>query len=402
MRDGRRGAARRDAPRAGLDASTATSCAAAFTPRRGRSSLNTPHNPTGKVFSPDGARVRSRSSAASATSSASPTRSTSTSSTRAGTCRWRRCPGMRERTITISSFGKTFSLTGWKIGWAAAPPELAAAVRAAHQFITFATATPLQHGAAVALSRRARTTTGDLARGLPRASATIWSRELVAHRLPRPAPQGTYFVCADFRPFGFDDDQAFVPAPDREGRRRRDPAERVLRPSGARHAATCASRSARSARRSRGRASGDGWRGRAGAPEVALVQMDLAWEDVAENHRRARRHLEEARGEGARLALLPEMFCTGFSMDAGPRSRSRRAARPRPSCGRRRASSGSGSSRAFRRRGSRGRATWRSSPAPDGSADALREDPSVHLRRRAPRLRRRRPGRHGRRRGRCA
>jgi predicted amidohydrolase len=45
--------------------------------------------------------------------------------------------------------------------------------------------------------------------------------------------------------------------------------------------------------------------------------MDLAWEDVEENHRRARRHLEKARTQGARLALLPEMFCTGFSMDAG-------------------------------------------------------------------------------------
>src|SRR4030095_16037571 len=60
-------------------------------------------------------------------------------------------PDMRERTITISSFGKTFSLTGWKIGWAAAPPELPPAVRAAHQCITFATATPLQLGAAAAL-----------------------------------------------------------------------------------------------------------------------------------------------------------------------------------------------------------------------------------------------------------
>ena len=44
--------------------------------------------------------------------------------------------------------------------------------------------------------------------------------------------------------------------------------------------------------------------------------MDLAWEDVAENHRRARRHLERACDGGARLALLPEMFCTGFSMDS--------------------------------------------------------------------------------------
>ena len=49
---------------------------------------------------------------------------------------------------------------------------------------------------------------------------------------------------------------------------------------------------------------------------VALLQMDLAWEDVAENHRRARRLLEEAAGKGARLALLPEMFCTGFSMES--------------------------------------------------------------------------------------
>lgn len=49
---------------------------------------------------------------------------------------------------------------------------------------------------------------------------------------------------------------------------------------------------------------------------VALVQMDLAWEDVAENHRRALALLSRAKEEGARLAVLPEMFCTGFSMDA--------------------------------------------------------------------------------------
>jgi predicted amidohydrolase len=51
--------------------------------------------------------------------------------------------------------------------------------------------------------------------------------------------------------------------------------------------------------------------------KIALLQMDLAWEDVPENHRRARRLLEEAAGKGARLALLPEMFCTGFSMESG-------------------------------------------------------------------------------------
>ena len=117
-------------------------------------------------------------------------------------------PGMRERTITISSFGKTFSLTGWKVGWAMAPPELAAAVRSAHQFITFATATPLQHGAAVALAAGP-----DYYEAL--VSDYRQKRDYLVHELSRigfrvRAPQGTYFACADFRPFGFDDDREFA------------------------------------------------------------------------------------------------------------------------------------------------------------------------------------------------
>ena len=60
-------------------------------------------------------------------------------------------PGMRDRTVTISSAGKTFSFTGWKIGWTCAAPPLAAAVRAAHQFVTYAVATPFQHAMAAAL-----------------------------------------------------------------------------------------------------------------------------------------------------------------------------------------------------------------------------------------------------------
>jgi len=168
--------------------------------------LNTPHNPTGKVFS----REELESIAE--------------------ICRKRdlicitdevyehivydgehvamaSLSGMRERTITISSFGKTFSLTGWKIGWAAAPPALTAAVRAAHQFITFATATPLQHAAAAALS---------VGEGYYRDLAASYRRKrdyLVAELsalgfLVRP-PAGTYYACADFRPLGFDDDVAF-------------------------------------------------------------------------------------------------------------------------------------------------------------------------------------------------
>lgn len=117
-------------------------------------------------------------------------------------------PGMRERTVTISSLGKTFSLTGWKIGWVCAPPDLSAAVRAAHQFITFATATPLQWGAVAAVeagpayyaelldeygARRHR-----LASGLEAAGFEVYW------------PEGTYFIAAGFSRFGFDDDLQFV------------------------------------------------------------------------------------------------------------------------------------------------------------------------------------------------
>jgi N-succinyldiaminopimelate aminotransferase len=116
-------------------------------------------------------------------------------------------PRMRERTITISSFGKTFSLTGWKIGWAAAPPDLTAAVRAAHQFVTFATAMPLQHAAAAALS-----VGPEYYRGL--AASYRRKRDYLVEELARLGfgvrpPAGTYYVCADFRPLGFDDDVAF-------------------------------------------------------------------------------------------------------------------------------------------------------------------------------------------------
>jgi N-succinyldiaminopimelate aminotransferase len=180
---------------------------AAFTEKTRALLLNTPHNPTGKVFSRDELE------------------------TLAALCRLRDAlcitdevyehlvyegrhvpmatlPGMRERTITISSFGKTFSLTGWKIGWAAAPPELTAAVRAAHQFVTFATATPLQHGAAFALAAGPEYYAELLADYLER--RTYLSRELARIGFALRPPQGTYFVCADFRRFGFDDDRAFV------------------------------------------------------------------------------------------------------------------------------------------------------------------------------------------------
>ncbi len=62
-------------------------------------------------------------------------------------------PGMWERTITLGSAGKTFSVTGWKIGWALGPPTLIHAIVMAHQWIPFAVSTPLQEAVAVALEQ---------------------------------------------------------------------------------------------------------------------------------------------------------------------------------------------------------------------------------------------------------
>lgn len=116
-------------------------------------------------------------------------------------------PGMRERTVMISSSGKTFSLTGWKIGFACAPRDLSAAVRASHQFVTFCTPPPFQLAVAAALAApdayyrefldRYRGLRARLTEGLARAGFEI-----------RP-PAGTYFAVADARHLGGDDGERF-------------------------------------------------------------------------------------------------------------------------------------------------------------------------------------------------
>jgi N-succinyldiaminopimelate aminotransferase len=104
-------------------------------------------------------------------------------------------PGMAQRTLTVSSVGKSFSFTGWKIGWCSGPAELVAATRAVKQFLTFAGGTPLQHAAAAALAldpshlHRLR---DDL-----RARRDQLCAGLTAAGLQPIVPAGTYFVNAD-------------------------------------------------------------------------------------------------------------------------------------------------------------------------------------------------------------
>lgn len=116
-------------------------------------------------------------------------------------------PGMRERTITIHSTGKTFSLTGFKTGWAVAPAPLAKAVSTAHQFVTFAGPTPFQHATAAALAAPESYHAELVAEYRARRDLLVTS--LREQGFAVTAPEGAYFVMADIRPLGWDDDVAF-------------------------------------------------------------------------------------------------------------------------------------------------------------------------------------------------
>lgn len=115
-------------------------------------------------------------------------------------------PGMRARTISVSSGGKTFSFTGWKIGWVCAERELRDAVTAAKQFLTFVNGAPFQHAIAVGL--RLGDDYFDGLRANLKARRDQLTGGLAAAGFEVYRPAGTYFVTADARPLGFDDGMA--------------------------------------------------------------------------------------------------------------------------------------------------------------------------------------------------
>jgi N-succinyldiaminopimelate aminotransferase len=175
---------------------------AAITPRTRAIMVNTPHNPTGKVFSRfelehiarlciehdliaitdevyehlvfDGEHIPLAS-----------------------------LPGMQERTVLISSAGKTFSVTGWKIGWTCAPPELTTALRTAKQWMTFTNGHPFQHAIVTALELPDEYFMTYCAQYLGRRDRLVEGLRDVG--LEVFEPQGTYFVTADVRSVGYDD-----------------------------------------------------------------------------------------------------------------------------------------------------------------------------------------------------
>ncbi|MEV7186460.1 pyridoxal phosphate-dependent aminotransferase [Kitasatospora sp. NPDC093102] len=116
-------------------------------------------------------------------------------------------PGMRERTVSISSAGKTFSFTGWKVGWVTASPELVSAVRTAKQYLTYVSAGPFQYAVAEALrlpDSYFDTFRADLLR----------KRDLLVDGLSAAGfrvftPEGTYFITTDITPLGEKDGMEF-------------------------------------------------------------------------------------------------------------------------------------------------------------------------------------------------
>jgi len=178
---------------------------AAFTDRTRLVLLNTPHNPTGAVLTPEElravARLAVRHDAVVVTDEVyehlvfDGLRHVPIAT----------LPGMAERTLTVSSAGKTYSFTGWKVGWVTGPAPLVEAVRTVKQFLTYVNAAPLQPAVAFALRDRG------VARWVDELAASLQRRRdllvagLVDAGFEVVRPQGTYFVLADALPLGHAD-----------------------------------------------------------------------------------------------------------------------------------------------------------------------------------------------------
>lgn len=179
----------------------------AVTPRTRLILLNSPHNPTGVVFTPaelaEVARIAIENDVLVLSDEAyehlwfddTPHVPIAT------------LPGMWERTVTIGSGGKSFSFTGWKVGWATGPRDLIAAVRVVRQHLSFVSGGPFQYAMAAGLAlpdEYFEAFRSDLA-----GKRDLLSAGLADLGLGVIVPQGTYFVTTDIRPLGYDDGLAF-------------------------------------------------------------------------------------------------------------------------------------------------------------------------------------------------
>ena len=179
----------------------------AFTRKTRAIVVNTPHNPTGKVYSQ--AELELIASLCIEHDAIAITDEIYEHLVYRGShISLATLPGMRERTITISGASKTYSVTGWRIGWLIAPPALTAGIRKVHDFLTVGAAHPLQIAIASALELPASFYAELLGDYQERRDAIVGGlRECGFDVEP---PDGAYYVMAGFDSFGFDDDVMFA------------------------------------------------------------------------------------------------------------------------------------------------------------------------------------------------
>lgn len=180
---------------------------AAFTPRTKAIVVNTPHNPTGRVLTREEVTLiadlcREHDVWAITDEIYEHIRYAGSHHVIAT---W---PGMAGRTITISGLSKTFSCTGWRIGYAIAPPEITGAIRKVHDFLTVGAPAPLQTAAAVGMAFDAEYY-NDLAQGY-RERRDLLCNALTEAGFTYSLPEGAYYVLAGFSPLSEDDDTTFA------------------------------------------------------------------------------------------------------------------------------------------------------------------------------------------------
>ncbi|HET8615365.1 MAG TPA: pyridoxal phosphate-dependent aminotransferase [Actinomycetales bacterium] len=180
---------------------------AAFSDRTHAVVVNSPHNPTGRVFTPEElqlvVRVAAEHDAVVISDEVYEHLLFSDGPTGGRHLPVATLPGAAERTLTISSAGKTFSVTGWKVGWVHGPTELVDAVRAVKQFVTFVASGPFQPAVAAGLDLPDQFFSG-LAQQL-QGKRDLLCDALRQAGLEPMVPDGTYFVLVDGAPLGYED-----------------------------------------------------------------------------------------------------------------------------------------------------------------------------------------------------
>jgi aminotransferase len=179
---------------------------AAFGPRTRAIVIGTPHNPTGKVFSHDELSLIAGLCIEHDAIAITDEIYDHITYDGARHIPIATLPGMRERTVTINALSKTYAVTGWRVGWAMAAPPLMAGIRATHDFLTVAAATPLQIAGVTALGLPASYYEGMRAEYAERRD--VMMRVLADADFAAAAPQGAYYVMADVSSLGLADDVA--------------------------------------------------------------------------------------------------------------------------------------------------------------------------------------------------